>query len=69
MLSYNLLVLVSLSCVYAHHTQTTVHCTCPHSAGNEMMLVVLSLVGKFAISAAFLVVYVYSAELFPTEVR
>ena len=34
-----------------------------------MMLVVLSLVGKFAISAAFLVVYVYSAELFPTEVR
>ena len=31
--------------------------------------VVLSNVGKFGISAAFAIIYVWSAELFPTNVR
>ncbi|KAH3727340.1 hypothetical protein DPMN_053273 [Dreissena polymorpha] len=31
--------------------------------------VVLSNVGKFGISAAFAIIYVWSAELFPTQVR
>ncbi|XP_076063522.1 organic cation transporter protein-like isoform X2 [Oratosquilla oratoria] len=33
------------------------------------LIVTLSLVGKFGIAAAFAVVYVYSAEIFPTELR
>ena len=33
------------------------------------MLVVLSNVGKFGMSAAFKIVYVYSAELYHTTVR
>lgn len=33
------------------------------------LIVTLSLVGKFGIAAAFAIVYVYSAELFPTEYR
>ena len=44
------------------------HC-CILIDDNEAILVALSLLGKFAIAGAFLVVYVYSAELFPTEVR
>jgi len=30
---------------------------------------VLSLTGKFAVSTAFTLLYVYTSELFPTEVR
>ncbi|XP_047493519.1 organic cation transporter protein-like isoform X3 [Penaeus chinensis] len=33
------------------------------------VIVTLSLVGKFGIAAAFAIVYVYSAEIFPTEYR
>lgn len=33
------------------------------------LVVTLSLVGKFGIAAAFAIVYVYSAEIFPTEYR
>ncbi|XP_064117450.1 organic cation transporter protein-like isoform X1 [Macrobrachium nipponense] len=33
------------------------------------LIVTLSLVGKFGIAAAFAIVYVYSAEIFPTEYR
>ncbi|XP_037779161.1 organic cation transporter protein-like [Penaeus monodon] len=33
------------------------------------IIVTLSLVGKFGIAAAFAIVYVYSAEIFPTEYR
>ena len=29
----------------------------------------LSLTGKFAVSTAFTVLYIYASELFPTEVR
>ena len=32
-------------------------------------IIALSLVGKLAISSAYGVVYVYSAELFPTEAK
>ncbi|KAK8386156.1 hypothetical protein O3P69_010703 [Scylla paramamosain] len=35
----------------------------------EWLIVTLSLVGKFGIAAAFAIVYVYSAEIFPTEYR
>jgi len=30
---------------------------------------VLSLTGKFGVSTAFAVLYIYASELFPTEVR
>ncbi|KAK7072771.1 hypothetical protein SK128_009599 [Halocaridina rubra] len=33
------------------------------------LIITLSLVGKFGIAAAFAIVYVYSAEIFPTEYR
>ncbi|XP_068200657.1 solute carrier family 22 member 21-like [Palaemon carinicauda] len=33
------------------------------------LIVTLSLVGKFGIAAAFAIIYVYSAEIFPTEYR
>ncbi|XP_069178058.1 organic cation transporter protein-like isoform X2 [Procambarus clarkii] len=33
------------------------------------LIVTLSLVGKFGIAAAFAIVYIYSAEIFPTEYR
>ncbi|GFO13865.1 hypothetical protein PoB_004037000 [Plakobranchus ocellatus] len=35
----------------------------------EWLIVALSLVGKFGITSAFAVIYVYSAELFPTVMR
>lgn len=33
------------------------------------LVITLSLVGKFGIAAAFAIVYVYSAEIFPTDYR
>ena len=35
----------------------------------ESVKLVLSLVGKCAVASSFSVIYLYSAELFPTEVR
>ena len=41
-----------------------------HWAGmGESMKLVLSLLGKCAVTGSFSVIYLYSAELFPTEVR
>ena len=40
-----------------------------HFTGLNWITVVLANVGKFGISAAFAVIYVWSAELFPTMVR
>ena len=52
------------------------HCTewvfCYHmftADNNEVLKVGTSLVGKFAISATFTIMFVYSAELFSTDVR
>ena len=39
------------------------------SAGHEWATITLSMIGKFGISAAFAIIYVFSAELFPTMVR
>lgn len=36
---------------------------------NLWLLITLSMVGKLAITSSYGVVYIFSAELFPTEVR
>lgn len=33
------------------------------------LVMLMALVGKFAISGAYQIIYLYSSELFPTEVR
>ncbi|XP_041958110.1 organic cation transporter protein [Alosa sapidissima] len=38
-------------------------------AGNPQVVTALALVGKFGITASFAVIYIYSAELFPTVLR
>ena len=38
-------------------------------AGNRWVVMGLSLIGRMCISAAYQVLYLYSAELLPTEVR
>jgi OCT family organic cation transporter-like MFS transporter 4/5 len=38
-------------------------------ADSEMTVVVLAMLGKFCITGTFGIIYVYSAELFPTVVR
>jgi len=43
-------------------------CFCPYP-DMPMVKVALSLAGKFGISSAFAVVFVYSVEIFPTEYR
>lgn len=40
-----------------------------HFAGNKSLGTPFALLGKFAVAAAFGVIYLYSAELFPTQVR
>ena len=37
--------------------------------GGESIQILLALLGKSAVSASFAIIYLYSAELFPTEVR
>ena len=36
---------------------------------NESLEIVLALLGKSAVTGSFAIIYLYSAELFPTEVR
>ena len=54
------------------HGQITVtivqYCTWPAGGGGTMKLV-MALVGKFAVSGSFALTYLFSAELFPTQVR
>ncbi|CAH1798690.1 unnamed protein product [Owenia fusiformis] len=44
-------------------------CILPVPEEQTIVIIVLSMTGKFMISASFAIVYLYSAELFPTEVR
>ena len=58
-------------------TRTTANCMCFPLAKDIVtippflptLLLILVLIGKFGASAAFSLIYVYTAELFPTEVR
>ena len=38
-------------------------------AGNDQLGMPVALLGKFAVAGSFQVIYLYSAELFPTQVR
>ena len=40
-----------------------------HSTAYETTIMVMSMTGKFGISAAFAIIYVYTAEIFPTSMR
>ena len=41
-----------------------------HITGNsEALKMTVALIGKFAVGGSFSVIYIYSAELFPTQVR
>ena len=40
-----------------------------YSAAYETTIMVMSMMGKFGIAAAFAIVYVYTAEIFPTPIR
>ena len=47
----------------------TLHlCVWPAGSGGTMKLV-MALVGKFAVAGSFALIYLFSAELFPTKVR
>lgn len=35
----------------------------------EGLRVIMALIGKFAVAGSFAVIYLYTAELFPTQVR
>ena len=40
-----------------------------HFAEYDWALITLTMIGKFGITSAFVIIYVYSAELFPTIIR
>ena len=40
-----------------------------HFPGYNWALIMLTMIGKFAITSAFGIIYVFSAELFPTVIR
>lgn len=41
----------------------------PSVPGYPVIVTVIAVVGKFSLAAAFTIVYVYTAELYPTVVR
>ena len=50
-----------------HQEASVVH---PFSPGGSLSLkMIVALLGKFAVAGSFGVVYLYAAELFPTQVR
>ncbi|CAH1798693.1 unnamed protein product, partial [Owenia fusiformis] len=44
-------------------------CLLPVSEEHQIVILVLSMTGKFMVSGTFAIIYLYSAELFPTPVR
>lgn len=42
---------------------------CIHAGSNGTVKLVMALVGKFAVAGSFAIIYLFSAELFPTTVR
>lgn len=42
---------------------------CIHAGSNGTVKLVMALVGKFAVAGSFAIIYLFSAELFPTIVR
>ena len=42
---------------------------CIHAGSNGTVKFVMALVGKFAVAGSFAIIYLFSAELFPTTVR
>ena len=56
-------------CAFLEGKRSVVCPCCMYPDFGESVKLVLALVGKCAVASSFSVIYLYSAELFPTEVR